>query len=378
MPEGGVPLLAPQTLLGGRYRLERRIATGGMASVWLARDEQLERPVAVKVLSDVLAEDPAYLARFRREARLAAGLSNPSLVRIFDYSGTAERPYLVMEYIEGGTLADRLAAGTVAELDAGRLAEQLLGALSHIHAAGVVHRDVKPSNVLIDVEGRARLTDFGIAQPEDATRITSTGEVIGTLKYMAPEVLEGQQAAERSDLYACGVLLGECLGTNPPPQLASLVEHLTAPDPAGRPASAEHALALLETGVAPTAPATTEPLLAAPPAPSSRVIEISGRRALALAAVLAVIAVAVVVAALGGGSSDRGSSAGRQQGKQATPPTTSAPETPTRSTMRQEPPAAKGEATKPPGEPTKRPPEGKKPPKGEKLPPGQAKKLKEE
>ena len=197
--EGGNPF-GPGAILGERYRLERRIASGGMATVWLARDEELERRVAIKVLSDVLAEDPAYTERFRREARVAAGLSNPNLVRVFDYSAESERPYIAMEYVEGGTLADRVAQGTADDFDSRRLARELLGALAAIHAAGVIHRDVKPSNVLLDPNGSTRLTDFGIARPENATELTGTGQVLGTLKYMAPEVLAGQPATERSDL----------------------------------------------------------------------------------------------------------------------------------------------------------------------------------
>jgi eukaryotic-like serine/threonine-protein kinase len=206
-PEGGTGAFGPGATLGDRYRLERRIAAGGMATVWLARDRELDRDVAVKVLSDVLAEDPSYVARFRREARVAAQVSHPNLVRMFDYAGEAERPYIVMEHVGGGTLADRIRAGTADEVDPERLAQQLLGALEAIHAAGVVHRDVKPSNVLLDAKGDAHLTDFGIAQPEDATQLTDTGQVIGTLKYMAPEVLAGEQATERSDLSALGVVL---------------------------------------------------------------------------------------------------------------------------------------------------------------------------
>src|SRR5947207_1940707 len=197
VPERWLPALAGASL--------------GMATARLARDEELARDVAVKVLSDVLGEDPSYVARFRREARVAARVSHPHLVRMFDYAGEAERPYIVMEYIGGGTLADRIRAGTAEEVDPERLARQLLGALGAIHAAGVVHRDVKPSNVLLDSVGDVHLTDFGIAQPEDATQLTGTGHVIGTLKYMAPEVLAGGPATERSDLFALGVVLQEAL-----------------------------------------------------------------------------------------------------------------------------------------------------------------------
>ena len=255
-PEGGGNPFGPGAVLSDRYRLERRIASGGMATVWLAHDEELDRQVAIKVLSDVLAEDPAYTERFRREARVAAGLSHPNLVRVFDYSARSERPYIAMEHVEGGTLADRIAEGTADDFESQQLAGELLGALAAIHAAGVIHRDVKPSNVLIDRDGSARLTDFGIARPENATELTATGQVLGTLKYMAPEVLAGSPATERSDLYACGVVLGEVLGPASSPGLVALVERLTADDPADRPASTQEALVLLETGATEAIPAT--------------------------------------------------------------------------------------------------------------------------
>ena len=196
--------IAPDTLLSGRYRLRRRLGHGGMAMVWLGFDERLERPVAIKVLSDTLASDKTYLERFRREARVAASLQHPNLVPIYDF-GSGDRPYLVMEYVEGGDLGVRLRGGD--EPDPRVLAEQLLGALRHIHAAGVIHRDIKPNNVLVDSYGEARLTDFGIAQPADAISLTKTGEVIGTETYLAPEVLAGEPATVRSDLYALGVVL---------------------------------------------------------------------------------------------------------------------------------------------------------------------------
>ena len=141
------PLLVSGRRLGERYRLERPLGHGGMASVWLATDERLDRPVAIKVLSDTLAHDDEYLDRFRREAHVAAGLQHPNLVSIYDFEAD-ERPFLVMEYISGGDLGERVEAGDVP--DAEPLARELLSALRHIHAAGVLHRDIKPQNVLID------------------------------------------------------------------------------------------------------------------------------------------------------------------------------------------------------------------------------------
>jgi serine/threonine protein kinase len=237
-----IELATGTRLAGGRYLLERPLGAGGMASVWLARDARLSRPVAVKILADSLASDPGYLERFRREAQLAAGLSHPNLVSVFDYASEHERPYLVMEFVPGSTLADRLGSGDAGALDAAMLAHQLLAALEHIHTAGIVHRDIKPSNVLLGPDGRARLTDFGIARPEGSTALTATGEIMGTLRYLAPELLRGERATPRSDLYACGVVLSQVLDDGSPSWLSGLVDSLTADEPAQRPASAGDAL----------------------------------------------------------------------------------------------------------------------------------------
>jgi serine/threonine protein kinase len=365
-PEGGTP--APGVTLGDRYRLEGRIASGGMATVWLARDTELERDVAVKVLSEVLAEKPDYVARFRREARVAARLANPSLVGMLDYSDETERPYIVMEYVAGGTLAQRIAAGDADRIDAQRLARQLLSALGAIHAADVVHRDVKPSNILLDHAGNAHLTDFGIAQPEDATQITATGEVIGTLKYMAPEVLAGEPASERSDLYALGVVLGEALGEAPMPQLEALIDRLTATDPHERPASAAQAMTLLDT-YEDRATTATVPIGAAT-SPGSRVIEVNARRILAALVALAIVGGIVAVALAGGGSDGTAAAGARGKPRQHTTTrvTTATPEpTTTTSTVTEPAPAP---APAPPPKPEK-PPKQPKPPKE---PPGQVKK----
>lgn len=332
------------SLLGGRYRLGRVLGTGGMATVWLARDERLQRPVAVKILSDTLAADPNYLRRFRREARLAAGLSHPNLVMLYDFGGEEERPFLAMEYIEGGSLADRISAGTARALDPSRLARELLEALACIHSAGIVHRDVKPANVLVATDSSAKLTDFGIAQPEDATRLTSTGLVVGTRSYIAPEVGRGEPATGRSDLYSCGIVLREAIGDPLPPELANLVTRLRDQDPGQRPESAARALALLAETSAPagaeasTATAATEPLATEPlePDPTARTIPIGARsrqprswqpRVLrtphALAAVILIAALIVLVALLLTGGDD-GSSPGtrpaRDSGAEEAPP----------------------------------------------------------
>jgi hypothetical protein len=220
-----------------------------MASVWEAEDTVLGRRVAVKVISDTLAHDERWLARFRREARAAASISHPNVVKVFDFGVEEDRPYIVMAHASGGTLRERLAGNE--PLVAAGLARELLGALGTVHAAGILHRDVKPANILLDREGRSHLTDFGIARPEDATSMTQTGVVLGTARYLAPEVAAGEPATPASDLYAAGVVLREAAREDP--ALAPLVDALTREDPAQRPQSAQAALALLDG-----APATTE------------------------------------------------------------------------------------------------------------------------
>ena len=230
-------------LLKDRYRLERTLGRGGMAAVWLGHDEVLDRPVAVKVLSDTISGDPGFVARFRREARTAAALTHPNLVGVYDYSEENERPYLVMQFVPGEDLAERQERGEMVDRD--QLARELLEALIHIHAAGILHRDIKPANVILEPGGTAKLIDFGIALPPDATALTSTGLVLGTERYAAPEVMEGRPATERSDLFSAGVLLRNCEGSCSP-ALRSLIGWLTSPDPAARPSSARQALARLE------------------------------------------------------------------------------------------------------------------------------------
>jgi serine/threonine protein kinase len=274
----------------GRYRLERVLGTGGMASVWLARDTRLDREVAVKVLSDMLALDDSYVLRFEREARVAAGLSHPHLVSVFDFSVDGPRPYLVMEYIERGSLADRLRDPDGAGLDTATLAGELLDALAHIHSAGIVHRDIKPANVLIDADDRARLTDFGIAQPSDATHLTRTGIVIGSGRFIAPEVMRGDPASERSDLYSLGVLIEQCPGAHATPKLRALVSGLTAVHPERRPASADRAMKILDG-------APTEP---------TRVIKLTpSRSSVATIAVIAVLLIVLIVLTAPGGGGSR-------------------------------------------------------------------------
>ncbi|MBA2241080.1 MAG: serine/threonine protein kinase, partial [Solirubrobacterales bacterium] len=233
----GFMVLEPGTTLrNGRYRLINRLGSGGMAAVWLAEDELLGRKVAVKLMSEVIAEEPAWLERFRREARVAAALSHPNLVDVYDFEPDAPRPYLVMAHVPAGTLAQRLEKDDVPEPR--RLASELLAALAHMHANGVMHRDVKPSNVMLGADGAARLGDYGISRPRDAPAVTATGQVLGSARYMAPEVMSGEPSDERSDIYSCGVVLEEVLTGRPDPELAPLVERMTRDEPTERPDSA--------------------------------------------------------------------------------------------------------------------------------------------
>lgn len=310
---------AGSVLDSGRYRLERPLGAGGMATVWRAEDTKLGRTVAVKVISDTLALDPAYCSRFQREARIAARLSHPSLVKVFDYAAEGDRPFLVMECISGGTLADKLEQDAVLDLEP--LARDLLSALAHIHDAGIVHRDVKPANVLIDGDNHARLTDFGIAHAPEATRLTSTGFVLGTLRYLAPEVSAGDPPSPQSDLYSCGVLLTEA-GGSLPSGVEALVERLTRRRPQERPASAHEALRILDHALTTRAVAadTTELLGAAgdagsqqpvadtygQPAPPVRELHVTPQ---ALALGVAAVALVVIVLAVVTGGDDRSSGA---------------------------------------------------------------------
>ncbi len=300
-------LAAGGTLGEGRYRLRQMLGTGGMASVWLGDDTRLRRPVAIKVLADALALDADYVTRFEREAFVAARLSHPNLVGVFDFGAAGSRPYLVMEYVPGGTLADRLRAGSREDWDPDAVFRELMAAVAHVHAAGIIHRDIKPGNVLIGRDGRTRLTDFGVARPSDAEPLTRTGLVVGTARYVAPEVMHGRDPDERSDLFACGVLLHECLRQDDPPHLRALADRLTSEQPARRPASAAEVLGLLDRpATAPTAAldssprsgTDTEPTLVA----GKRFRSIGLRPTRAAAAVGAIVLVVLLIVLTTGGS----------------------------------------------------------------------------
>jgi eukaryotic-like serine/threonine-protein kinase len=242
-------------LIGSRYRLEGVAGAGGMATVWRAYDERLQRAVAIKVISDALATNPAAVARFAREARTHARIQHPNLVQVYDYSVAATQPYLVMEYIDGSTLSERLDRGGLSATAIQVLAAELLSAIAFVHDHGVLHRDIKSGNVLVEKDGRARLTDFGLARLEDSTQITRTNEVVGTLRFLAPELIQGKPASRQSDLYAFGVLLRtatEKVQAGPP--LPRVIKWLTEPDPDARPSDAHAVLAVLRQSAAPQRP----------------------------------------------------------------------------------------------------------------------------
>jgi tRNA A-37 threonylcarbamoyl transferase component Bud32 len=210
---------------------------GGMASVYLADDRVLQRQVAVKVLRPPDAQDPSFVERFRREARAAARLSHPNIVTVFDSGSDGELHYLVMEYLPGESLAELLARqGRLAPRRAAELAMQVCAALAAAHAQGLVHRDVKPANVLLGGDGRVQVTDFGIAKATAADTLTGSGVVLGTAAYLAPEQAQGGPVDARSDLYALGCVLYELLTGAPPfgsgadgPQVAVAARHVSEP-----------------------------------------------------------------------------------------------------------------------------------------------------
>jgi len=206
----------PEQVLSGRYRVLRKIGGGGMADVYLCEDLSLGRRVALKVLLQRFLDDPNFVERFRREAKAAAGLNQPNLVSIYDWGEVDGTYFIVMEYVEGETLKDLVRRqGRLGGSEAVRILLQLLAALEFAHRTGIVHRDVKPQNVMLDRHGNVKVTDFGIARAGDSG-MTEAGSILGTAQYLAPEQAKGQRVDERSDLYSVGIVLYEMLtGTVP-------------------------------------------------------------------------------------------------------------------------------------------------------------------
>jgi eukaryotic-like serine/threonine-protein kinase len=306
----GIPppaMAAP--LFAGRYRLRDTLSSTTMAEVWLATDSELDRQVVVKLLAS-----GADRGRFEREARAAAGLSHPNIVQLFDFGEEGGRPYMVFEYLAGGSLEDRLVNGDRLTSDeVTTVAGEVAAGLAHAHEHGVVHRDLKPGNVLFDGEGRSKIADFGIARVLGTDTLTDAGTVLGTAAYISPEQVRGELATPASDVYSFGVILYRLLaGRLPfeaesptelarlhrdaePPPLPPVREELRRPaavatsalakEPAERPADGTALVRSLEGGA--VADAATTRILPPPVAPTR-----FPRRRLALLAAIAILVIA--------------------------------------------------------------------------------------
>ena len=202
---------AAQANIGGRYKLEKELGRGGMGVVYLAHDTQLDRPVALKFLGDFIDHSDEFRQRFTREARTAARIAHPNIISIYDINSSRGKAYIAMEYVEGGSLYRYIRTkGKLSPRETANIFVQVCSALAAIHEAGIVHRDIKPDNILIAKGGLVKITDFGLAKAEDV-RLTRTGALMGTPSYMAPEQVLGKETDPRSDIYSLGLVLHECL-----------------------------------------------------------------------------------------------------------------------------------------------------------------------
>jgi eukaryotic-like serine/threonine-protein kinase len=345
--------VSTQQTAAERYRRVRLLGEGGMATVELAQDTELGRPVAIKRLAENLAANEEYKERFLREARLAARLSHPNIVAVYDAGAENGVPFIVMEYVEGETVRDLLQRrGRLEPAEALALALQACAGLEAAHEAGLVHRDIKPQNLLVTSEGALKIADFGIARSLDGTQLTQAGTVLGTAGYLAPEQAAGEQVTGAADIYGLGAVVYELLTGRPPYEADSLAElfakqaegsitavrelapavparledavmHALARAPEYRPESA--AKFASELGSTPTAGTTVDSSLA-PTKPMRRVRSSWGRApavpgprrrwAWAAVAVFGALVLALVLAlSLGSGS--------RRPSKPAAPPSTS-------------------------------------------------------
>src|ERR671925_2020203 len=224
------------TLFDGRYRIVRKLGSGGMANVYLAEDEELGRRVAIKVLNERHANDDSFIERFRREAKNAAGLSHPNIVSIYDRGEAEGTYYIAMEYLSGRSLKELIVSrGPTPIKIAIEYTRQMLAAVGFAHRHGIVHRDIKPHNVVVDADGRLKVTDFGIAR-SGSSQMTEVGSIIGTAQYLSPEQARGAPVDQRSDVYSIGIVLYEMLTGSVPftgeTPLEIAMKHLSAvPEP---------------------------------------------------------------------------------------------------------------------------------------------------
>ena len=274
------------------YRIDQEIGRGGMAVVYAGWHEQLERPVAMKVLAEHLSGDPEFRARFLREARIASKLHHPNLVQTFDITEVEGLPCIVMELATGGTLeGDALSREEAGELAAG---------LAHAHGRGVVHRDLKPANLLRSSGGQVKIADFGIARALEETMVTQVGTVLGTMRYLAPEQAEGRIVGTEADVYSLGVLFDELLEA-PTTADRALIYLMRAHEPGSRPTADDVALALGTTQVLRPTRALRSPRH---PRSVHQRGSLSTRAKVLAAGAAAAIVAAVAIAAIGGAKNE--------------------------------------------------------------------------
>ena len=356
---GTVSRIVEAPLLTERYKLVSVLGRGGMGDVWLACDQRLQRDVAIKVLRPELAAEPRVRQRFEDEARAAAQLTHPNVVTVYDTGDDNGTPFIVMERLSGRTLADVVSEGSVSLEQAGRWADEILAAVAAAHGAGVLHRDIKPGNVLLAADGSVKVADFGIAKIADDLDATTTGVVLGTPAYLAPERLAGHPATPASDIFGVGVVLYELLsghcpfpGDNPlaiahaiqqgeivplrqrrpevAPAMAAALERAMSVDPDDRFSSAAAMAAAVRPVVAPAPPAAVAETVALPVQPMQATTALPilvARRSRApyawIAVIVALVVLGVGVLLVARDSGDGSGSAGQTTVTQpSTPPVT--------------------------------------------------------